>query len=56
MKEPYESIRKKQTGQGLEEVEAIRDVPHVALRLIKQIFKKRIEYTVKACAEVKDGN
>ena len=48
----YEGIRRTMTGKGLEEMETIRGVGEVQLRLLKQIYKKRIEYTVKACVNL----
>jgi hypothetical protein len=56
MKEPYEIIRKRQTAKALAEVEQIKDIPSVQLGLIKDIIKKRIEWTLKdAEAEAGDG-
>jgi hypothetical protein len=55
MKEPYDSIRRTQTGKALEEVEAIKNIPPASLSLVKQVIKRRIEYAVLNAAEVKDG-
>lgn len=56
MKEPYESIRKSQTGKALQDVEQIKGIPAPALRLIKTIIKQRIEYTLlDVIAEARDG-
>ena len=56
MKEPYESIRKSQTGRALQDVEQIKGIPAPALRLVKTIIKQRIEYTLlDVIAEASDG-